>query len=503
MAIRRNVVANYLGQGWVALMGIAFLPQYIGYLGIEAYGLVGLLAALQAVFILLDFGITPTLVREMARFTARAPGADLIREVLRTLEWISFITATIGMLAVWGSAEWVAGSWLRLERLNLEQAIQAILLLGLVAGLRLIEGLYRGALIGLQKQVWLNSAASALATLRWMGGLGILAWWSPTIVAFFAWQAFISLVTVAILAMRVYQELPTSLDIARFSWPILKGRVHFSSGMMINAALALLLTQTDKILLSRILTLEEFGYYTLTLTIANLIPQFVVPISQAFYPHMTKQATSGDISGLSNSYHLGSQLVGAAIFPAGLMLVIYGENILHLWSGSADLGNQIALILSLLTLGNMLHGATYMPNMLRLAHGLAWFAAKVNAVAVGFFVPALLWAASNYGAVGAAWAWLGLNLGYVALAVPMMHRQVLPREIWKWFREDLAFPLLAVTSALLIAYPLEPTSLGGISMLSFLLTSGAIGVFASVLASPLLRQKAVVLLSRLVSPTNR
>lgn len=499
MAVKRNIIANYLGQGWAALMGIAFIPQYIGYLGIEAYGLVGLLAALQAVFVLFDLGITPTVVLEMARFTARNSDPDLIRKVLRTLEWVAFVMATVGVLAVWGSAEWIAGTWLRLDKLDLEEAIQTISLLGLVAGLRLIEGLYRGALIGLQMQVWLNGAASSLATLRWAGGLGILALWSPTIVAIFVWQAFVSLVSVVILATRVYRELPASRLNAKFSWAVLKGRAQFSSGMMINAALALLLTQSDKILLSRILTLEEFGYYTLAFTIANLIPQIVVPISQAIYPLLTKQVASGDMLGLSNSYHLGSQLVGAAIFPAGLMLVMYGESILYLWSGSAELGSHVTQILSLLTLGNVLHGATYIPNMLRLAFGWAWFAVRVNTIAVLVLVPALFWSASNYGAVGAAWVWLGLNLGYVTLGVPLMHRKVLPEEIGKWFMNDLVSPLLAVSVTLFLALLLEPKPSGEISMFAFLLLAGSMGMTAGVLASSQLRHRAASFLVGRVS----
>ena len=48
MSVRKNVVANYLGQGWSALMGLAFIPLYIRYLGMEAYGLIGVFAVLQA-----------------------------------------------------------------------------------------------------------------------------------------------------------------------------------------------------------------------------------------------------------------------------------------------------------------------------------------------------------------------------------------------------------------------------------------------------------------------
>jgi O-antigen/teichoic acid export membrane protein len=46
--LKRNLIANYLGQGWTALVGLAFIPLYIKYLGIEAYGLIGLFGVIQA-----------------------------------------------------------------------------------------------------------------------------------------------------------------------------------------------------------------------------------------------------------------------------------------------------------------------------------------------------------------------------------------------------------------------------------------------------------------------
>jgi hypothetical protein len=48
MSLRANLIANYLGQGWTAVMGLAFVPMYIHYLGMEAYGLIGLFAVMQA-----------------------------------------------------------------------------------------------------------------------------------------------------------------------------------------------------------------------------------------------------------------------------------------------------------------------------------------------------------------------------------------------------------------------------------------------------------------------
>ena len=54
MSLKKNVIANYLGQAWAALMGLVFVPVYIRYLGVEAWGLVGFMSMLQGWFTLLD-----------------------------------------------------------------------------------------------------------------------------------------------------------------------------------------------------------------------------------------------------------------------------------------------------------------------------------------------------------------------------------------------------------------------------------------------------------------
>jgi len=39
--LKLNIIANYTGKAWTALMSLAFIPLYIKFIGIEAYGLIG------------------------------------------------------------------------------------------------------------------------------------------------------------------------------------------------------------------------------------------------------------------------------------------------------------------------------------------------------------------------------------------------------------------------------------------------------------------------------
>ncbi len=111
--LKRNLVANYLGQGWIAVMGLAFIPLYIQYLGMEAFGLIGLFAVMQAWLTLLDMGMTPTLNLEMARYTAGAHSPQSIRDLLRSLEILCFSLAVLIGLWVWAASGYLASDWLR------------------------------------------------------------------------------------------------------------------------------------------------------------------------------------------------------------------------------------------------------------------------------------------------------------------------------------------------------------------------------------------------------
>ncbi|WP_430432547.1 lipopolysaccharide biosynthesis protein [Methyloversatilis sp.] len=446
MSLRRNVIANYLGQGWVAMMQLAFVPLYIRFLGIEAYGLIGVFAMLQAWMTLLDMGMTPTLGREMARFSAGLHSAPGIRDLLRTVECLCLAVVVAVILAMFGASRWLASNWFQAVALPEPAVANALALMGGVASLRLIEGLYRGALLGLQKQVFFNVFNSVVATLRAVGAVGVLAWVSPTIEAFFAWQALVSLIAAIGLALVTNRALPHAGRSAVFSRAALLDMRRFAGGMIATTLLALLLTQVDKVLLSRLLSLQDFGHYALASTVASALTLLVTPVTQAFYPRFTELAASGKTPELALLYHRGAQLVTVLCAPPALIMTCLSGPLLLAWTGDAALSSQVAPLLTLLAMGTFLNALVHIPYMLQLAHGWPGFAAWMNVIAVLLLVPAILWLVPRHGAQGAAWAWVVLNAGYVLIGLPFMYRRLLPAERRDWYVKDVAIPLLAAAT---------------------------------------------------------
>lgn len=489
LLLKRNLIANYLGQGWTALMGLAFIPLYIQYLGIEAYGLIGLFAVLQAWLSLLDMGMTPTLSREMARFTGGGRSATSIRDLLRSVETIAVGVAVLVALGIWGASGWLASDWLRAENLSVDAVAQAFAIMGVVTALRFMEGLYRSAVVGLQRQVLFNGVNASLATVRGLGAVALLAWVSPTIEAFFLWQGLISIITLALLAGVTYHLLPKRERGGRFSVQALRGIWRFAGGMLGITFLALLLTQVDKILLSKLLTLSEYGYYALAAVVAGALYMLIGPITQAWYPRLCELHARADSAALADTYHKGAQLVTVIAGSAAIVVMLFSETLLRLWTQDADLAARTAPLVSLLTLGNLLNGLMWIPYQTQLAHGWTGLAVRINIVAVVVLVPALFWVVPHYGTVGAAWVWVSLNASYVFIGIHFMYRRILGAEKWRWYRQDVAMPLAAATATAGLCRWAMPENLGRLGELGVLLISSSGVLMAAALAAPTVRDR--------------
>lgn len=487
-SLEKNVLTNYLGQGWSALMGLAFVPLYIKYLGIESYALIGIFTVLLTWLTLLDLGMTPTLNREMARFTAGAHTPQSIRDLLRSIELICYPLALLSALAVWGGSGFLAREWVQPESLSRQTVAEAIGVMALVLGLRFCEGIYRGSLIGLQRQVWLNAVSALLATLRHGGAVGVLVWVAPSIRAFFFWQAAISLLTLVVLAVAVHRALPRAAAPGRFSRAALTGVGKFSGGMIGITFLALLLTQVDKVLLSRLLPLESFGYYTLAATVAGALALMVGPIILGVYPRLVQFSTHQDGPGLARLYHEAAQFITATTAPVTLLLACFAVEVIHLWSGDAALARNTGPILSALVLGTFLNSLMWLPYHCQLAHGWTSLTLKVNVVAVLALVPAIFWVVPRWGAVGAAWIWFVLNAAYVLVVVQLMHRRIMPAEKWRWYFRDLSLPFAGAAAVMLAAHVLRPAEdAGRLPWLLFLMTALGVAMVAAAVLSDRIR----------------
>ena len=217
---------------------------------------------------------------------------------------------------------------------------------------------------------------------------------------------------------------------------------RFAAGMAVTTLLALMLTQVDKLLLSKLLPLEQFAHYMLAGSVSGALYFCVGPLAIAVSPRLTELVARSDQLVLVETYHRATQWATVLLLPPALVMASFAEPLLWAWTGDALIARRAAPLLSLLALGTLLNGLMQIPYMTQLAHGWTGLTVRMNVIAVVVMIPGVLWAVPRYGAVGAAWAWLALNLAYVLIGMHFMYRRLIPTEKWRWYRDAVCIPLV-------------------------------------------------------------
>jgi O-antigen/teichoic acid export membrane protein len=487
--LKWNVLANFAGRGWIALMSIAFIPLYIKFMGIEAYGLVGFFTSLLALLSLLDLGLSTTINREMARYSVEPNQAKTERDLLRTLEVVYWAVGIIIGAAILFLSPLIAHYWIKADKLAPATVQQAVTLMGLVIAFQWPSSLYEGGLMGLQQQVLWNSIGASMATLRGVGIILILRFVSPTIQAFFGWQMVISALQTTVTAFCLWHSLPGKGQKPRFSKDLLLTIWHFAAGMSAVSLVSLILTQMDKIILSKLLTLEMFGYYSFATAVASGLYRLTGPVFAALFPNFSKLAAPDNQEKLRQLYHRGCQLMSVVILPAAIVLTLFSPKILLAWTRNPVTVENTYRLVSVLIIGTMLNSLMYLPFALQLAHGWTALAFYKNVIAIIVFVPLAVFLAFRYGGIGAALVWMILNSSYVLIELPIMHHRLLRGEMWRWYLEDVGLPLLATLTIVGLGRWLIPASLPLLGMLMAIVAVFVVALFAATLAAPQMRAR--------------
>lgn len=441
--VKKNIIANVAGKGFSALLSILFVPLYLEYLGAEAYGLVGVFATLQSVFMLADMGMSGTFTRETARLSALEDSAQHMRDLCRTFEVLFAAVGFLAVLVIAAASGMIAEHWVNLERLSVPVVSNSIVLIGVAVGLQFPFFIYQGGLLGLQRQVSLNALLLGLGLVRGLGAVLILMYVDSSIQAFFIWQVAISAIQLVAGYFLVWQSLPVIDVKPRFDLNLIRPLWRFAAGTAGITLTGVLLTQSDKLILTRILPLANFGYYALAGVVASIPGMIAMPINNAIYPRFTQLVAAKELSVLTDLYHRSCQLVAVLIIPVGLVLAFFSKEIVLLWTGNIVTAQNTYLLISILVSGTTLMGLMLIPYALQLAFGWTRLGLLLNIIAVITLIPTMVWLVSIYGALGACFVWVALYTGQVIGMIHLMHRHILQGEKWKWYVNDVAKPLLA------------------------------------------------------------
>jgi O-antigen/teichoic acid export membrane protein len=351
ISVKRNVAANYVGNMYGMLISFIMAPVYLSYMGTEAYGLIGFFTMLSSWFQLLDMGLTPTIVRETALFRGGQLSVGTLRVFLRGLEIIFGAVSVTAAAVLLFLTPMIATRWLKVGDLPIGDVEIAVGIMAAIVPIRWVSSLYRGVIVGFERMTWLAGYNIFISTLRFVGVLLVFFAFGVNVKYFFAYQFVVSAVELAGVMIISHRFLGSG-EREKFSWAPLKSNATFSLAIGFVSTAWVLLTQTDKLVLSKALPLAMFGVFSLAVAAAAVINIVGGPIGQALLPRMTKLLAEGRDDDVNRLYDDATQTVSVIVFPGVAALIFLTEPILRAWTGHVEIARHAAPILQLYAIGN-------------------------------------------------------------------------------------------------------------------------------------------------------
>lgn len=454
MSLKLNVVANYAGFAYFTLIGILMVPAYVSRMGAEAFGLVSFFIVLQTFFQLLDFGLTPSMSREAARFRGGGTDALSLRRLLRSFEVIFGLIAALGCTALYFLAGWIASSWLRVESLPVKDIEESLRLMAIIAAVRWISGLYRGTIAGFERQVWLAGFGCTTATASFVLVVPVMDIAGPTPLVFFVHQCVVALLELGFLCLKAYRILPVRPHGARVGPSLVpvRGVLQFALSIAFTSSIWLALCNLDKLMLSKLLSLSDYANFSIAVLLASGVMVISSPISTALLPRLARLSAEGDDEGFLNLYRSATQVIGIAVIPPCLVMAFFAEEILWAWTGNREIARQAWPILTAYALGNGTLAIGACAYYLQYGKGDLRLHVFGILLTVATLVPSLIWATLRYGPVGAGAAWLLSHAISMAVWVPYIHRRFFVGLHPRWLIKDVMYPLIPALAGGLVLH---------------------------------------------------
>ncbi|PMM56250.1 lipopolysaccharide biosynthesis protein [Vibrio lentus] len=488
--LRNNVIANYANQIYTSIIGITLLPLYISHMGSESYGLIAFFTMLQAWLSLLDAGLSATIIRETARYRSGNLSEDMYIKLYRALKSIFWLVGLVSGFILFISSEIISSKWLNAVILPENDILFSLKIMAASVAIRWISGLYRGVVTGAERLVLLSCVNSFIATLRFVIVFFTMSIFGFEVKVFFIHQLIVVLLELLVLmwfSHLIRIEMKPIMPIHGTLSLSFHDIIKFSLTIAVTSSIWLLVTQIDKLILSGILSLSDYGGFVLVALVANTVMVISTPISSAIMPRMTKLCASGELDSMFKIYRNSTQVVSVICGTASIVLAFLAKPFLYTWTGDLSLAEEFHQVLALYALGNSFLLVSAFPYYLQYSIGNLKLHLIGNLGMFFLLVPAIVVASKEYGALGAAWVWFSINLVYFFLWVTYVHEKIKKGLHKIWIKEDIMPIYCSVVLSMFIFSFINFDNLSRIESLIAIAFQSIIAIFTAVLSSSFCR----------------
>lgn len=439
--LSRNLVFNVVGQGLALLLSFVAVKFIFKQLGDDLFGIIYFNITLATVVsAALELGVLATTSREVALYFGSEP--RYVTKLIQTaslLYWSFGILILVGVLVL---APILVENWINLKTTDAHTATTVIRILSVSTMLVLPRSLYTSIFRGRQRMELNNiidvtttvtQQIGIVALLKLGEGAFVVAGWISVSVA-------MGLVAYVVVAVRM------------FGWPALMPKLHpevvtrnvrYTSLMMANSLLSLVYTQADKVVVSKLLPVAEFGFYSFASSTVGRAAFVAAAIGQAAFPSFANLSAAGEHEALIRQFRKLQGLVSFVTAPM-FAAICFAATPVYSYLFNPAVAGRLLVPTILLAVGFYLNSSLNPPFMLSFAVGKPQIIVRANVVALFVVVPVTVLLIATNGLTGAAASWVFYNLFAYAYIVPKICRDALQITAWSWYRRVLTSGGLAL-----------------------------------------------------------
>lgn len=435
-----------LNSSITAICGILTIPIIISCFGLEGFGLVSFYYLILATLQIFDFGLSATLLRETALNFNQ--DKSYVKSLLRTFICIYLVFGLIFSSILILLTHEVAENWLNISMTDIEEVYRSIFFMGAALFIRWPVSLYQAVLIGSGNQVLYSKLNMAMVIFSQIGAVIYVDSIQGSVSSFFLWMFVASVVHHFMLLFFSNKQLRSHIS-SKINFHLIGTVWKYSLQMSGISIVGLLLTQLDKVILSKLLPLSSFAHYSLAVTITSALFIIFIPFYNIIYPKFTHCVLQNNQKKLIEFYETGSYILCALLFPLLFFLSLNSSLIVLTWTQNRQITDDVLPILIPMLIGTTIQGIMYMPYALQQALGKVKIPLIVCCFMLLLMILIMPYLATNYGAIGGAVSWLIVNVFYFFASLTFTHKYLIDTKFSNFVATQLGRPLIITFSGFL------------------------------------------------------
>jgi O-antigen/teichoic acid export membrane protein len=350
------------------------------------------------------------------------------------------------------------------------------------------KGLYSSIFRGRQ-MMQVNNAIDVGTALTQQAGILAVLLLGAHVYVVAGWISVNALLSAAVYVFAAGRAVGFKALLPTFSMEVVRRNLGFTSHMMVISLLSLVHTQAAQVIVSKLLTIGEFGFYGFASSTVYRATFVSGAAGQAAFPSFSNLHAAGDRFGLMQQYRKLQDLVTFGTLPL-FTGVCFAALPVYAYVFNSGVAQRLLLPTAFLALGYWMNGAMVMPYMLSIAMGKPQIAARLNLYALFVVLPVTAVLILEFGLPGAGFSWVFYHLFAYAYMIPRICRECLNSPPWGWYLQvGKVLGLAAITYgvAWLVVVATGAFTLP-VLVLAYLLGSAAFAVGAYVMIGSDLRQ---------------